>query len=393
MTRADGSLVVEGVRIAGGGVATIRIEGGRVTSIGPARRNGAPPGAAHGEAHVDGAGLLASIGLLDLQVNGAAGHDLTSDPESIWAVGAALPRSGVTAFLPTLVSPAFDVVDRAREAFLAGPPDGYTGATPLGWHVEGPFLNPARAGAHDPACLCAPNAPAVAGWSPETGVRIATLAPELPGALEIVRALAARGVTVSVGHTEATRDEAAAAFDAGARFVTHLFNAMPKDHTAPGVVAAALADERVTVGIIPDGLHVEPERVALVHRSVGTKRLAIVTDAIAALGMPPGRHRLANRDVEVDEESARLPSGVLAGSVLSLDEGVRNLAAYAGIAADEALLAATATPADLLGLPARARLAAGGIGDLVLFDANLAPVLTVVGGRVAHDALEPGRWA
>jgi N-acetylglucosamine-6-phosphate deacetylase len=289
-------------------------------------------------------------------------------------------------------------VDRASAAFLAGPPAGYLGATPLGWHVEGPFLSPARAGAHDPASLRAPDLGAVARWSPDSGVRIVTLAPELPGALEIVRALDDRGVVVSLGHTEATREQAAAAFDAGARFVTHLFNAMAKPRAAdpvvmPGLAAAALADPRVTVGLIPDGLHVDPALVALVRRAVGAARFVIVTDAIAALGMPPGTHRLASRDVIVDAISARLPGGVLAGSVLAMDQGVRNLAAFAGLEVDDALLAATATPARLLGLPARAALAPGGVGDVALFDTNLAPVLTVVGGRVAFDATDGARWA
>jgi len=178
-----------------------------------------------------------------------------------------------------------------------------------------------------------------------------TLAPELPGALEIVAALAGRGVVVSIGHSEASHAEAAAAFDAGARFVTHLFNAMaPLDHREPGLIGAALADERVTVGLIPDGLHVHPAVVRLVWRLAGPARLAVVSDAIAALGMPPGRYELAGREVLVDADSVRLPDGTLAGSVLPLDRAVRNLAVFAGIEPDEARRAATEVPAPLLGL-------------------------------------------
>jgi N-acetylglucosamine-6-phosphate deacetylase len=387
----DQPIVITGARIVARSRASVRIEHGRVLAL-DGDLAGAPARA------FDATGLLASVGLIDLQINGAAGHDLTSDPESIWSVGAALPRYGVTAFLPTLVSPSFETVDRACAAFRAGPPAGYLGATPLGWHVEGPFLSPVRAGAHDPASLRAPDLRPVARWSPDTGVRIVTLAPELPGAIEVVRALDARGVVVSVGHSDATRAQAAAAFDAGARFVTHLFNAMAKPAAAepavmPGIAAAALADQRVTVGLIADGLHVDPALVALVRRAVGAFRFAVVTDAIAALGMPPGTHRLANREVIVDDTSARLASGVLAGSVLAMDQGIRNLAAFTGLAFDDALLAATAAPARLLGLPARAALAPGGIGDVALFDANLAPVLTIVGGRVAFDATDGARWA
>lgn len=290
-------------------------------------------------------------GLIDLQVNGAGGHDLTSDPESLWAVGTVLRRFGIDAFLPTLVSPSWVVVDRARAAWTAGAPAGYAGATPLGWHVEGPFIAPSRAGAHDPASLRAPDARIVTDWAPGSGIRMVTLAPELPAALEVAAALVSHGVVVSAGHSAATYEQAAAGFDAGIRSVTHLFNAMaPLDHREPGLAGAALADERVTICLIPDGLHVHPAMVGIVRRTVGADRLAVVSDTIAALGMAPGQYRLANRDVAYDGASARLAGGGLAGSVIALDAAVRNLAAFAGVALADAALAATAVPARLLGL-------------------------------------------
>ena len=297
-------------------------------------------------------------GYLDLQVNGAAGHDLTSDPGSVWEVGEALVRYGVSAFLPTLVSPSWTIVDRARSTFAAGPPAGYRGATVLGWHVEGPFLSPARAGAHDPASLRSPDLAAVADWSPATGVRMVTLAPELAGALDVVAALVDRGVVVSAGHSAATYEQAKAGFDAGIRAVTHLFNAMsPLDHRDPGLPGAALADPRVTVCLIPDGLHVHPALVRIVAAAVGRARLAIVTDAIAALGMPPGTYRLGGQEVVIAEAngipSARLPDRRLAGSVLSMDDAVHNLASYIGGTEDDAARAATSVPAALLGVERR----------------------------------------
>lgn len=290
-------------------------------------------------------------GLIELQVNGAGGFDLTNDPESLWQVGSVLRRFGVAAFLPTLVSPSWAVVDRARAAWLAGAPAGFAGATPLGWHVEGPFIAPSRAGAHDPASLQAPDAGVVADWSPASGIRMVTLAPELPGALGVVALLVGSGVVVSAGHSAATYAQAVAGFDAGIRSVTHLFNAMGRlDHRAPGLVGAALVDQRVTIGLIPDGLHVHPALVAIVRRAVGGDRLAVVSDAIAALGMAPGQYRLAGRDVTCDGTSARLSGGGLAGSVIGLDEAVRNLAAFAGVPLADAALAATDVPARLLGL-------------------------------------------
>jgi N-acetylglucosamine-6-phosphate deacetylase len=315
---------------------------------------------------------VTTAGYLDLQVNGAAGHDLTEDPESVWAVGEALAQYGVGGFLPTLVSASWDVVDRARQAFAAGPPAGYSGAEVLGWHVEGPFLSPARAGAHNPVSLQTPDAGVVADWSPATGVRMVTLAPELPGALAIVERLAANGVVVSAGHSAATFEQAKTGFDAGVRAVTHLFNAMsPLDHRDPGLPGAALIDPRVTIGLIPDGLHVHPAMVRLVRAAVGPDRLAIVTDAIAALGMAPGTYRLAGQQVLVRDEtgesgdtgvtgatvatdavaSARLANGTLAGSVLSMDRAVRNLASFSGIDVADAKAAATIVPATLLSVP------------------------------------------
>ena len=289
--------------------------------------------------------------MIDLQVNGAGGHDLTEEPERVWDVAAVLPRYGVTAFLPTLVDPAWSIVHRARAALAAGPPPGFDGATPLGWHIEGPFLAPSRAGAHDPGRFLTPSIEPVADWSPATGIRMVTLAPELPGALDVVRALVANGVIVSAGHSAATWAQAQAGFDAGIRSVTHLFNAMAKlNHREPGLPGAALADDRVTIGLIPDGLHVHPGLVGLVRRTVGPERLAVVTDAIAALGMAPGEHRLAGRDVIVDATSCRLPDGTLAGSLLGLDTAVQNLAEFAGCSIEDARLAATVVPARLLGI-------------------------------------------
>jgi N-acetylglucosamine-6-phosphate deacetylase len=289
--------------------------------------------------------------MIDLQVNGAAGHDLTEAPGNLWDVGEALRRFGVEAFLPTLVSPSWATVDRAREVLAAGPPARYGGASPLGWHVEGPFLNPERRGAHALASLRPPDPGAVAGWSPSTGIRIVTLAPELPGALDVIHALVEQGVVVSAGHSAATSEQAEAGFDAGIRMVTHLFNAMrPLDHREPGLVGAALADPRVTVALIPDGLHVHATVVALVRTLVGAERFAIVSDAMAAAGLPDGTYSLAGRPVSVEGLAVRTEDGVLAGSVIGLDAGVRNLAAFAGISLADAALAATIVPRRLLGM-------------------------------------------
>jgi N-acetylglucosamine-6-phosphate deacetylase len=335
---------------------------------------------------IPAAGLRAAPGFIDLQINGAAGFDLTADPFSIWAVGEALPRYGVTGFLPTIVTAPREVTEAALAVIAAGPPAGYRGAHPLGLHVEGPFLAPSRRGAHDPRFLREPDPAFVEGWSAAGGVGIVTLAPELPGAVALIRELVGRGVVVAVGHTDATEAETRAAFDAGATAVTHLTNAMAKDLDR-GVGGVALADPRVTVGLIADGLHIDPGIVAEAWRAAGPARLVLVSDAIAALGMPPGRYPLGSTETTVDATSARLDDGRLAGSLLRLDQAVRNLRAFTGASIEEALATVTSTPARLLGLEGqRGALTRGAAGDVVLLTPDLSVAATIVGGRLAYQA-------
>jgi N-acetylglucosamine-6-phosphate deacetylase len=380
---APPAIVLDGVTSPG------RLER-RQLAIAAGRISGAAPAGA--AKRFDAEGLMVVPGLIDLQVNGAAGLDLTADPEAIWRVGAALARFGVTAFLPTIVTAPPAVAEAARRTLAGGPPNGYAGATPLGLHLEGPFLNPDRLGAHDPGHARPVDPALAADWSAESGVRMVTLAPELAGATELAAALVRRGVVVAAGHSLATVAEAAAGFDAGIRYATHLFNAMPAlDRLAPGLVAAALADTRVTVGLIPDGLHVHPTLVDLVWRLCGPERLSIVTDAMAALGMPPGRYALGDADVAVDEDGARLEDGRLAGSVIGLDAGLRNLMAFTGAALEEAIAAATRVPAALLGDVTRGSLAPGARADLAALDDTGQPVLTIRDGSVIHGQ-DSGRW-
>jgi N-acetylglucosamine-6-phosphate deacetylase len=275
-------------------------------------------------------------------------------------------------------------------ALAEGPPAGWRGAVPVGVHLEGPFLSPAKKGAHPEVLLQAPSLAAVDGWSRPAGVAIVTLAPDLPGAHEVLEALALRGVVVSLGHTPASAAQASAAVDLGARWVTHLFNAMaPLHHREPGLPGVALADERLHVGLIPDGIHVHPQVVAMVQRTLGD-RLTIVTDAVAALGMPAGRHTLGRAEVTVGDDGVRLADGTLAGSNLPMDQGVRNLAAFSGCPPEVAVHAASTGPATLLGDTIRGALAPGARADLVLLTDDLHLVATVVGGEVLHDSRAAG---
>ena len=363
--------------------ATVLVDGGRIIAVGYAAAVACPPGAQV----LDADGLLLTPGFIDMQFNGGFGDDFTADPTTIWQVAAGLPRWGVTAFLPTVITSPLERIAQAQQVVLSEPA-GFRGATPLGLHVEGPFLNPQKKGAHNPAYLQLPALEAVAGWSPQTGVRLVTLAPELPGALPVIEALAARGVLVSAGHSTATFDEATMAFDAGARYGTHLFNAMPTmHHREPGLPGALLTDPRPVVGFIADGVHTHPSVISLVWQALGPERLNLVTDAMAALGMGPGKHLLGDFEVTVDATSARLADGTLAGSILSLDQALRNLIRLTGCTLADALATVTTTPAQALGLDhERGRIAPGYVADLVLLSPELEVRGTVVRGELVYTA-------
>ena len=323
-------------------------------------------------------GLL-TPGLIDLQVNGWAGIDLVDADPAGWAtVADALPATGVTSFLATFVTaPVSDLaagLDRAaaaRDALASG-----GGACVLGVHLEGPWISPQRAGAHDPTLMADPTTEAVRalleGEATRDVLRLVTLAPERAGALPAIAELVAHGVAVSIGHTDATAEQTRAAADAGARMVTHLFNAQRGvHHREPGVSGHALVDDRLTLGLIADLHHVHPDVVRLVMRAAG-ERVALVTDAAAPTDAAPGSYLLGGETVVVDEAGLpRRPDGTLAGSTLHLDEAVRNVVGL-GVELATVLRCVTSVPAALLERPDLGTLAAGAAGDLVWWSDELA---------------------
>ncbi len=358
--------------------AALLIDNGILQRIGA---SGALPSELDAES-IDAQGSILAPGLLDLQLNGAFGDDFTAHPETIWRVAEKLPRYGVTSFLPTLITAPLERYDAARHVLKNRPPN-FRGAEPLGLHVEGPFLNPQKKGAHNPAYLREPNSDAVKHWTRENGVWLVTLAPELPNALSLVEELATQGIIVSMGHTMATLAEANAGYSAGIRYATHLPNAMPTlEHRAPNAAGAVLANPEWIAGVIPDGIHLDPALVKIIWLAKKT-RVNLVSDAMAALGMPPGAYRLHDFDCVVTDRDARLRNGTLAGSILPLDQAIRNFIQYTDCSLSEALQTVTTTPAELLNIQnERGQIQKGMIADLVMFDESLNVKMTIARGEI-----------
>jgi len=353
-------------------------------------------------------------GFIDLQVNGLAGHDAAHGADAIRAIARALPAWGVTAFLPTLISrplgEAVQFVERVATAStgghplpaagpgaMGGPPEPAAprmtadprapGARIMGAHLEGPFLSPEYRGAHDAAYLLPPD-PAAVRTILKRPPRLLTLAPELPGALAAIRALAQAGVVVAAGHSGATFAEGQAGIAAGVRFATHLFNAMaPWHHRDPGIVGALLRDSRVTLGVIADGIHLHDGTLELLFRVRGAGGIALTTDQTAAAAAPPGRYLLGHTVVSSDGHAVRRSDGTIAGSAATMDACLRRAAALPGCDLRAAVAMATRTPARAMGWDRRiGHIRRGYPADLVILDRRLRVRVTLLAGEVAFRA-------
>jgi N-acetylglucosamine-6-phosphate deacetylase len=344
----------------------VEVIDGRIVAL------GVMPNGSHG---------LAVPGFIDVQTNGFAGVDFNAaDLADHRKAAEALPSTGVTAYQPTLISqPIADLLDRTASIGKARA-DVTTGARILGAHLEAPFLSTDHPGAHDPRFMLPPD-PAVADRLCDAGpVTHMTVAPELPGSLELITHLVRRGVRVSLGHSGADAATAHAAYDRGACAVTHLHNAQHRfTHRDPGLPGVALTRPDVTVTAIVDGVHLAPETVLLAFLAA-RGRFALITDQIAAAGIGPGTHGLGGRTVIVTDRDARLVDGTLAGSIVTLDQAVR-IAVELGIPWGEAVAAVTVVPARLVGRPELGTLRPGTPADLVVLDDRLTVRRTLVDGQ------------
>ena len=326
-------------------------------------------------------------GFIELQINGAFGKDFTSQPDSLWQVAEQLPEFGITTCLPTIITSPLEVMENALLVWKNNKPAGYKGPYLPGLHLEGPFLNPKKKGAHVEGLFQMADPRLVQEWTPQNGVRMVTIAPEIPGAINLILTLSQRGILMSAGHSLADVHQARAGFGAGIRYATHLFNAMtPIHHREPGLAMAVLDHAEISFGMILDGIHVAPELVRLAWHYQGNRRLTLVTDACAAQGMPAGSYQLGNNEILVDEFSARLADGTLAGSTLTPLKALQNLQAFTKCSFQEALACLTTNPARVLGQRDRGVIRPGAVADFVLLSADQQVAATFVAGELLYQA-------
>ena len=330
-------------------------------------------------------------GYVDLHIHGNAGYDvMDGSSAALPAIERMLAAHGVTSYFPTTVTAPIEKLLRALERLAVaieecakGKNDRAGRAVPLGIHLEGPFISHARCGVHPPQYLLLPKLETLERfWQAARGhIRMMTIAPELDGATELIAAASARGVCVSLGHSDAQFDAAERGIDAGAHHATHTFNAMrPLAHRDPGILGAVLTDERVTADIIVDGVHLDPAIVKLVSEAKGPERTVLITDAISATGMPDGHYHLGSIEVDV-KDGVCTSGGRLAGSVLTMDKAVRNLSRFAEWDLHDAVGAATKNPARVARLAKKGILAAGSDADFVVLNREGEVLRTYVGGE------------
>ena len=332
-------------------------------------------------------------GFIDMHIHGGAGHDVME------ANGGALPgmerflaRRGVSTYFPTTVTAPIDLtlsaLDRlghAVEAAENGPQTAEPRATPIGIHLEGPFISHRRRGVHPPEDVLKPTPEMFERfWEASQGhIRIMTIAPELPGAIEVIAEAAKRGVCVSLGHSDATLAVTRAAIDAGASHSTHTFNAMrPLDHRDPGIIAEVLTNEKVSADVIADGIHLDPTMVKLFLKAKGSEKAILITDATSATGMPDGSYPLGSTNMQVKAGKC-MADGRLAGSVLTMDAAVRNVMKFAGWELQHAVGLATLNPARVTGLNGRGTLRPGARADITVLNPSGEVKNTIIGGAAS----------
>ncbi len=374
-----GNVLTPREQIGGGSVV---VEDGRIAEVSEGK---APQGRV-----LDFEGCYVVPGFVDIHVHGGAGEDVMDASDGgLDRLSLFLAAGGVTSFLATTNTDSQERTLKAVREIGEAAKRGTRGARLLGLHMEGPYISMERSGAQNRAHIRLPALDELGQASLEAGgsLRMVTLAPEVDGALEAVRWLASRGIVPAAGHTDATYDEARAGIEAGIRHASHLFNGMRSlHHREPGLVGAALDDERVTVELIADCYHIHPAVLRIVARLKGAGRTALVSDSIAAAGLPDGDYSLGGMKVAVRHGKSLLESGTLAGSTIRLCDAVRNMVEKADVPLREAVEMASTTPARVAGAADRkGSIAPGMDADITVLDRGLSVMLTMVEGRVVYE--------
>jgi len=361
---------------------SVLVENGKIKAINPASYNTVEV--------IDGEGLYLSPGFIDVHIHGAGGYDtMDGTYEAINEISKTIVKHGTTSFTPTTMTVAISDIRKSMEAIKEAKLNGTDGANVLGAHLEGPFISGKAIGAQNPNFLAEPtleNFKAMVGDCEDAVVSI-TIAPEIPGAKELAKELSRKGIVCSIGHTKATYSEAMEGIKCGFSHATHLFNAMtPFTHREPGVVGA-IFDSDITTETISDGIHISYPSLRIAYKQKTTDKVLLVTDAMMACCMPDGMYTLGGQDVVVKEGAARLVSGSLAGSVLTLDKAVYNVYKNVGYPLHEAVKMATYNAAKHCKVDNKKGLIKEGYdADLLLFDDEINIKKVFVGGKEVYSA-------
>ncbi|MFZ5924804.1 MAG: N-acetylglucosamine-6-phosphate deacetylase [Bacillota bacterium] len=363
------------------------IEDGRILKVGSHGEFREYPTGGHEV--IDASGLVAAPGFVDIHVHGGGGHDvLEGTYEAVAAMCQAHSRHGTTSLVPTTMAASYEELVGAVRTVADAARRGTGGAAVLGVHLEGPWVNPDIRGAQPLGVIRGASAAELDRLVQASGglVRMTTVAPELDGALGFIEAAVRRGIKVSLGHSLASFEDVRAAAAAGATHVTHAFNAMGGlHHRSPGIVGAMLASDDLTTEVILDGFHLHPAVARILYRCKGRDKLALITDATMAAGMPEGEYELGGQRVTYRDGAVRLPDGTLAGSALTLDKAVRMAVEALGVSLADAITMASATPARVIGVYDRkGSIEAGKDADLVLIDESVVVRATIVGGVIVY---------
>jgi N-acetylglucosamine-6-phosphate deacetylase len=357
------------------------IEDGVIASIDSRAKKEVPAGQ-----RLDFAGCMLAPAYFDVHLHGSAGHDvMEGTPEAFDAVGRFLAGHGVGVYLPTTVTMPIDATLKSLEGMAKFVGSADHGARPLGIHIEGPFLSPHKKGAHPARLLLTPSVELFDRmWQASAGkIRLMTIAPELPNAIDVIARATSLGVRVSLGHSNADAAAAKAGVRAGAVTATHTYNAMRNfDHKASGLVGEVLTNEDLFAELICDGFHVDPAAVKIYWDCKGADRAILITDAMIAAGMPDGNYKLGELDVVVKDGKCVIDENTLAGSTLTLDRGVKNFAEFTGAGIDEVSRLASRNPAKMTGFEKEAgSLAVGRVADITVLSAKNEVVETFLRGK------------